>query len=437
MESNNKDFRDWKKLSENPYLKFVNFKKTKIPYIVYKTNGIYTFYDGKYNRTNGGGYEHIERMDEKYIKVKCPLCDDKINNEYHNDISDCWDCFNNTADDLYCITNNNPKIPHPIDLRMTGKITDTAILLFFDLLKIYDHSDFENVDLLECEWLENATMGAMLYCKKGYKGKGHKYDFISRYPSRLNSTMYYPYKKGTFEKIEEIPKKIKYGIYRCVIEGKHPLFKNNPLNYYTHSDIEWARSLGLKIDLIIDDKDNFLSYPVETRFKGKDVFGDYMNELFKIKNNKKNSEAVRQVVKNLMNCLWGVLVRREIKKVYTDIGDDKIFELYKDKEILSIEPSGKDEMKLVIKLVNKNDMYVGAIPRIKPFLISQSRNYICKVVEPYFENCVHIHTDGFVLLDKNDELELGDKMGDLKYEGIVELDIKNVNDYKLEKRKNK
>ena len=48
---------------------------------------------------------------------------------------------------------------------------------------------------------------------------------------------------------------------------------------------------------------------------------------------------------------------------------------------------------------------------------------------------VRMHTDGFYMKEKNDELKTGPELGNLKYEGTHEVDIQGIN--KCNKRKYK
>jgi len=70
--------------------------------------------------------------------------------------------------------------------------------------------------------------------------------------------------RGEFNKLENLDNLnyFQFGIYRCKISqendnNNNKLFRFNPKNYYTHTSLEHAKCLGLKIELIIDSQPNF------------------------------------------------------------------------------------------------------------------------------------------------------------------------------------
>ena len=406
-------------MNQNKYLSYVNLYKEKKPVIIYKVDEHYHYYDGTTEHMDKGELKNkINKFDSGFIVVDCPLCFGCMTE--HKDIKECHELFMKDATDIIHYTDGK------INFFITGKTTNTAIKLFFDMNKDL-YKELEEVGYEEAQWLENATMGAFTYAKKGYEGKAHKYDFNSRYPSIMNSSMSFPIKKGSFETIDKIESNIQYGIYRCVIQGKHPCFKYNHLHYYTHTDIDLAKKLGLSVGLIHDEKPNFLSYPsnTNTRKQGRIMFKEYVEYLYNLR---LKYPTKKHIFKQLLNCLWGVLVKKHTKKIKT-CSDGEDFEIFDFSQIESIEPNA-DCSKVIFEIVNTKHMYKGAIPRLKPFLISQGRKKICETISPFFDDVLHVHTDGFCLPYKNEKLKTGSNIGDLKYEGEINLFIKNINDYK-------
>ena len=63
-----------------------------------------------------------------------------------------------------------------------------------------------------------------------------------------------------------------------------------------------------------------------------------------------------------------------------------------------------------------------------PFLSSQARYNISKIIQPYKHDIINCHTDGFTLTYKPKELLTGFNIGELKYNGYCEsYNIKNCN----------
>ena len=72
-------------------------------------------------------------------------------------------------------------------------------------------------------------------------------------------------------------------------------------NYCTHIDISMALDYGLSIELIQDDKPNFLYYSKDKLMNGAFLFKNYNEELYKLK-----SES--QMAKLLLNIFMGCIV---------------------------------------------------------------------------------------------------------------------------------
>ena len=63
--------------------------------------------------------------------------------------------------------------------------------------------------------------------------------------------------------------------------------------------------------------------------------------------------------------------------------------------------------------------------RISPFILSIGRKTMSDLLLPYKNNVKYIRTDGFLLDVKPDNLKLGNKLGDLRYEGYYENGLIN------------
>ena len=63
-----------------------------------------------------------------------------------------------------------------------------------------------------------------------------------------------------------------------------------------------------------------------------------------------------------------------------------------------------------------------------PFLLSQARYNISKIIEPYKNDFINCHNDGFTLTYNPKELKTGFNIRQLKYNGYCEnYNIKNCN----------
>ncbi|GBC01850.1 hypothetical protein RclHR1_43500001 [Rhizophagus clarus] len=111
---------------------------------------------------------------------------------------------------------------------------------------------------------------------------------MSLYPSIQQLALNFPIGKGKFQILKDFTNHQGYshfGIFRASIEKKDtPLFRYNYHNVYTHIDLTRAKALGLQITLIQDGAPNALIYEKETQIQNRVIFGEYVDFLFKIKN---------------------------------------------------------------------------------------------------------------------------------------------------------
>jgi hypothetical protein len=74
-----------------------------------------------------------------------------------------------------------------------------------------------------------------------------------------------------------------FGIYRAIVKSNSKLFSVNRYNYYTHIDLTRAKELNLDIQLIQDGQANFLHYSRDKCLTGYEIFGEYVDLLFDLK----------------------------------------------------------------------------------------------------------------------------------------------------------
>ena len=303
-----------------------------------------------------------------------------------------------------------------INLFRTGSLAKTSLQLFYDLCPA--SNNVEPIESYEIDILE-AGRGPLIWAQP-YKGKAYKYDICSEYPSIMASAQHkFPIGKGILKTLSKSEFKsmeyFSFGMYHVSVENHdYRVFKQNPDNWYTHTDLNWAKSQGYKIKLIVDENANALLYDRSALISGNVLFGPFVNFLFKLKK-KGHSE-----VKKYLNCLWGALTQTNTMRIKTD----KIFDR---QEVLSILPT--DDGELIFETAIKEKYYETDFARIKPFLLSYGRNKIAKIIAKNIDIVVRTHTDGIICKSEIKGIELGNKLGDLKFEGCGQCNIINSNKY--------
>lgn len=274
----------------------------------------------------------------------------------------------------------------------------------------------------EAIFITSAHTSSLTYKEPGLYF-GHKYDFKSKFPSIMKSQMCFPIKQGEFKQITEFSKYVDYGIYRCVVNRSdnpniNKLFVFNRRNFYTHIDVRRAQQLNLSIELIQDDQVNALIYSRDKVITGYELFRSFVDYMFELKDqNVKGSKLV-------LNILWGSLCQRKINKKY--IKDDAEDFVISRNIGFKLKPDLFKENKTQIEMFDNADLFVTNFARIGPFLMSKAKSDLSTVLEPFVENCVWIHTDGFILTEKPN-IKTGNKIGDLVYEKSGDCEVIHVN----------
>ena len=228
-----------------------------------------------------------------------------------------------------------------------------------------------------------------------------------------------PIKEPEYLNITEIEETPLYGIYRCIITHDKPvkLFKFNEDNHYTHSDISVARKYGMMIELIQDDKPNFMYYSKDKLMNGDFLFNHYVNDLYELK------EMHVKGAKQLLSVLWGALCETNYYRIKVDedtemdIGDVNVHKIYHT-----------EDGNFHIKGVRHCDSYFKTnFGRIKPFVLSFARRMMYIRFNKFEPEMVRIHTDGFYLSEDVDGLHLGTGIGKLKIEYSGNIKIEGLN----------
>lgn len=305
-----------------------------------------------------------------------------------------------------------------INLYKSGSFYNAALDLFDRISK-----SIQTDQILQDEaiWIKLSSFSALIYANKGYEGELYGYDVKSMYPSFMTlSTLKFPVKRGEFKIIESFDKEyFEFGIYRCVItlsddENINKLFKTNVHHYYTSIDLTNAKRLGLEIELIQDDKPNFLYWSRDKLITFGEVFKQYVDILFPLKEKKVEKS------KNILNILWGALSEVDKRKFFVN----DTFEIDEDEELFELYPSNDDKGH-IIRTNKINAFYKTQFARLCPFITSQGRKRMTDILYDEREHIQRILTDGFLTSKKIHE-NRDVKLGELKYEGYTENgNIKN------------
>lgn len=302
-----------------------------------------------------------------------------------------------------------------INMYKTGSYHDTALDLFDKFTKAFNP---EPLLQDEAEWVDKSSFSALIEMDEEYTGPCYKYDIKSAYPYLMSlSTLKFPVKRGEFKILTELPEFPQFGIYRCVIkkgsdQKLNMLFKCNYDNFYTSTDLQNAKKFGYSIELIQDDKPNFLYYPRECLTTYNEAFKNYIELLFPLKDKPREDKFITNNIKLIINRLWGTLAEVDKSKQYIS----ESFKMDEDEDIIEIYPDKNDDEHHIIKTTKMNNYYKTNWARVAPFLISKCREYIGGFMMPYKDHIKRIQTDGFIsdiLIHEN----INVKIGELRYEG--------------------
>jgi hypothetical protein len=273
----------------------------------------------------------------------------------------------------------------------------------------------EDIDYYEYQFIEDCHNGGQSYFNGEYKDKPTEcfgYDEKMFYPNLLcDEMLQIPLAKGNLSKLEKIPEKFEYGIYRCKVLCDNPdivkVFAFSKKHTYTSISLnnalflKYKKKMDITIELLIDCEYNALIY--DKTVNGKVIFGNWL-KFVKIL---RESDPKNQLYKYLSSSLWGEITR------YNQIVVDTIANIELDDYI--IKDLKMYSNRKLYYLLPKNNIYKRNLARIKPFLVSLSRYYICNLIykNHIINNIIRIQVDGIVI---NKEVKLKDR----KYCPILE-----------------
>jgi len=281
----------------------------------------------------------------------------------------------------------------------------------------------ESIDQKEAEWLN--IQGGLTYSRE-YEGEAWCYDINSSYSYEMSKhTNIFPVSKPEFKIVSpnfyDEHGYYSYGIYRAIVsdneEGNGKYFRFSKENKYTHIDLTLARQLKLPIEIIQDGEHNAMIYS-GNKHTGKKLFGTTIDALFTVQESGLSYPA-RKVVKQIRNSLWGALC--QYKKIIRKENKDGEINIPSDDSIVHIDEH-------YAMTINNQQMFMTNYARIGCFLTAMGRRAINKLVEPYKQYCVRIHTDSMTL-NKNVEVKTSNKLGELKLEKSGTIKIRKLNDF--------
>ena len=362
--------------NENISHKTISFEEK--PIVIFQfNNDVIECFDGiDYFELNRVQFDEIKN---KPLSSKCLLVDKHFNAKTKKmTMADAYHYYIKMANEMKEATEGR------INFFKCGSVKDMALHLFYQNVKSVQPDTIHNN---EASWIDNASFGATTYWKQ-YAGNIHSFDVNSHYPNVMSKNFnLFPMREGEFKKIDKIEEKAEYGIYRCVISNPNnkvlKLFRFNPLNYYTHYDVELAKQYSLKIELIQDEQPNFLFYSKDKLVNGAFLFKHYINDIYALKEKKIGCS------KDLLNVLYGGLCEKRHTKFSVDtetelnITNAKIVNLY------------TTEDKIKIKVISyKYGYYKTPFARILPFVLGLGRDKLFHTFKNFQDVIVRTHTDG-------------------------------------------
>ena len=390
----------------NELIKTISYKNQKILFI-YRSDADISVYDG---------FEIEKWTLEKYFEVK-----DNIFGKYVLLHAKCMETLIKEYDEFYkhaniIKTESNGFIDY---FQSGGRHKNAALKLFYNQSRGIE--DPEQIDEIEEEWIRDAMMGALVFGTKCTLNDAKCYDVNSAYAYAMQfSGFKIPIKRGDFKMLEELPEILSFGIYCCHIEKSgdydtNKLFKFNKSNKYTHIDINVARKLKLKVNLIKNKQANCLLYGAGKCINASKMFKTTVDYLYQLKRNDV------KFAKRILTALWGGLcqTKKSYKCAYNPADPINIDT---DNVLLGIQPVVKGDLILYAK---KGHFYKTNYARMGPFLTAFVRKMMADAIFPHKEHVHRCHTDS-ILSDVDIDLKLSSDIGQWKIEHSGQCTIKNA-----------
>ena len=340
-----------------------------------------------------------------YIPIKCP--EGKTLEEAHTE-------FIENADLLKFQSKGR------INLYRSGTIKRAGLAWFFKQCCVKEDIDPEPPTEMENEWFMQCNHGQIVFSKP-YEGETHSYDINSMYASIMRHVNFkIPIKQGTFQKLTtqefDDAKFFQYGIYRVIIknngeENTRKMFRFNTNHYYTSTDLNVAKKLGLTMTLMEDFEFNFLGYGKGTCMTGSQVFKKFIDVFYKLKCETKNKDF-----KLVINMLYGTLCMSNVHKFQYDVTKELTanIDLDTDRVVILNQYFIRDNI-FRIEYCYRNGNFKYPWVRMKPFILAFGRQMIGRIMQEHLDDIVSINTDGFKAVKKLN-ITTGTGIGDLRIE---------------------
>ena len=288
---------------------------------------------------------------------------------------------------------------------------------------------FEPVEYEENEWITKCPRGGKIkydYSDVTYE-KLYSYDFCSAYPHIMTKNNTIPYKAGEFKTVTNKEYEDKYfskGIYRAIVQTGNQLFTYGKHNYYCDVDLNNAKRMGLKVEIIEDGKPNYLCYSADKCIKLSVLFKKVILTLFEMK--QKEIKGAKQI----LCIIYGMLGQKHkvntiVKYEETDKNID--FTIPDNCIVDTIKQLTDNMCKITFKQVN--NIYDGPLPRAIVWITALCREMIYNTIGNKIEHVKMILTDGIYtdepIFDKISVLPKDKQLGDLVKEGYYK-DIKII-----------
>jgi hypothetical protein len=302
---------------------------------------------------------------------------------------------------------------------------ESNIISIFKMLCHGKYEDFEEIDNIEYEWIQACNNAGLTYCKKG-KDQCYGYDYSAQYPSILNTEHFHiPTKKGKQQKLKELPEYPELGYYKVRIVSDDKRFKKvfrfSEKHVYTNMSIIFAnqrKKEGYQVDITLITKDDegndidnaYIYGKLDKKGENKSgvikcstVFHKWYKYLFALK----QELPKNKLVKIMMSSLWGRLCEyNRIFKTRDELINYDVtlrYDINHKYYVRNITYNKKKDTN-VYEIVDSNRPYRYNIARIKPFLISKSRELTGKIAIKYIDDVVRIHTDNITFNKEHDDV---------------------------------
>jgi hypothetical protein len=266
---------------------------------------------------------------------------------------------------------------------------------------------FQNITRDEVLIFEKCQLAGLVTVNRDIldtKITGYGYDYSAYYPNMLTRCKF-PSNAGVKKYYENVNwGKLEYGIYRVHIHTNNQMFGNifnfNYDDHYCSSMLNYLytnlrKKYGLTFTLLeVNDlyDYNCLFYGYDKLIDGEKLFGNWMKTINTLKlNTEKNI-----LVKSLSSTLWGTLTQFKYKYVREE--DLENYDISYRNSDENTQYKIMNEEAEFYKIIDVDNAYKYNIARIKPFLISQCRLFILKMLEQnnISSSVLRIHTDGLI-----------------------------------------